>query len=283
MRIPRSLAVLAVLGVGVFAALLGRSRAERPDHSSPPSKSGNIVVTLCDGQTSAEIPGVREGQQPTHAQAQAVVDQLMAEWRQKNPDVHWEDTAQLAQANPPGQAAPAPAGIGHETAGGREGAAQGAEEAGQAERRGSTTPGEAAAGGATRGGAGGLPAAAQGDLQSGQTYGAFTQRDEKIWAAETEKFVQQGKAIFHDAQAVSSANAISCDMCHPDGSNTHPETYPKFQVQLGRVALLRDMINWCIQNPSRGKPMADDDPRLKAMEAYILAQRKGVALELGKH
>ncbi|MBK7859327.1 MAG: hypothetical protein IPJ65_12035 [Archangiaceae bacterium] len=72
-------------------------------------------------------------------------------------------------------------------------------------------------------------------------------------------------------------------MCHPDASNTHPETYPKYQVQLGRVALLRDMINWCIENPVRGSPLADDDPRMKAMEAYLYAQRKGVALEYGKH
>jgi len=43
-------------------------------------------------------------------------------------------------------------------------------------------------------------------------------------------------------------------MCHPDGANTHPETYPKFQTQLQRVALLRDMINWCIENPVKGKP-----------------------------
>jgi hypothetical protein len=27
--------------------------------------------------------------------------------------------------------------------------------------------------------------------------------------------------------------AVSCDMCHPDAANTHPETYPKFQPQLG--------------------------------------------------
>jgi len=49
------------------------------------------------------------------------------------------------------------------------------------------------------------------------------------------------------------------------------------------VALLRDMINWCIQNPTRGKPLPEDDPRLKAIEAYILAQRKGTPLEYGKH
>jgi hypothetical protein len=33
----------------------------------------------------------------------------------------------------------------------------------------------------------------------------------------------------------------------------------------------------------RGKPLADDDPKMKALEAYILAQRRGVALEYGKH
>ncbi|OJT22169.1 hypothetical protein BO221_24170 [Archangium sp. Cb G35] len=72
-------------------------------------------------------------------------------------------------------------------------------------------------------------------------------------------------------------------MCHPDAANTHPETYPKYQVQFGRVALLRDMINWCIENPVRGKPLADDDPKMKAMEAYIYSKRKGVPLEFGKH
>ena len=36
-------------------------------------------------------------------------------------------------------------------------------------------------------------------------------------------------------------------------------------------------------SPVRGKPLADDDPKMKAMEAYILAQRKGTALAYGKH
>jgi thiosulfate dehydrogenase len=61
--------------------------------------------------------------------------------------------------------------------------------------------------------------------------------------------VAEGKRIFHDAKALGGTIAVSCDMCHPDASNTHPETYPKFQVQFGRVALLRGMINCCIENP----------------------------------
>jgi thiosulfate dehydrogenase len=116
-----------------------------------------------------------------------------------------------------------------------------------------------------------------------QTYGNFTARDQAIWNASTQKLIDEGNRIFHDAKALGGTVGISCDMCHPNASNTHAETYPKYQVQLGRVALLRDMINWCIENPVRGKPFAEDDPRLKALEAYIISQRKGVPLDYGKH
>ena len=112
---------------------------------------------------------------------------------------------------------------------------------------------------------------------------AEIERDEAVWRASTDAFVADGNKIFHDVKALGGTIGVSCDMCHPDGSNTHAETYPKYQVQLGRVAMLRDMINWCIQNPARGKPLPDDDARLKAMEAYILAQRKGVPIDPGKH
>ncbi|MBI1354775.1 MAG: hypothetical protein GC160_10535 [Acidobacteria bacterium] len=76
---------------------------------------------------------------------------------------------------------------------------------------------------------------------------------------------------------------ISCDMCHPNGANTHAETYPKYQVQIQRVVLLRDMINWCLEHPTKAKPLADDDPRLRAMEAYIMAQRAGKTMAPNKH
>ena len=111
----------------------------------------------------------------------------------------------------------------------------------------------------------------------------FTARDQLLWKREQDKWVDEGYKLFHNNSALGGTIGVSCDMCHPNGTNTHPETYPKYQVQLGRVALLRDMINWCIENPVRGKPLAEDDPRTKAMEAYIYAQRKGVKLEYGKH
>jgi len=114
------------------------------------------------------------------------------------------------------------------------------------------------------------------------TYGTVTQQDVQVWKNETYKTAVYGSKVFHSGDELGSEIAVSCDMCHPRAANTHPESYPKFQPQLGRVALLRDMINWCIEHPVRGKVLAPDDPKMRALEAYIIAQRKGVPLDYGK-
>ena len=108
----------------------------------------------------------------------------------------------------------------------------------------------------------------------------FTEKDLQKWQAEFMNVVQSGEKLFHSALG---SNSVSCDMCHPHASNTHPETYPKFQKQIGSVVGLRDMINWCIENPLEGKPLALDDPKLIALEAYITWERRGKPLEPGKH
>jgi thiosulfate dehydrogenase len=116
----------------------------------------------------------------------------------------------------------------------------------------------------------------------GATYAQVTQHDVATWARETYKEAVEGSRIFHSTDELGSEIGIACDNCHPDAANTHPETYPKYQVQLGRVALLRDMINWCIEHPVKGDMLAPDSPKMRALEAYILAQRKGEPLAYGK-
>jgi cytochrome c len=235
--------VVAMVAVGGVAIA---DDTTRDKHALPASSNGNLVVGLCDGTTSAEVRGLKAGQTLTPAQARQVSDDLMNQWKKKNPaaGASWDRETRVAQNaphTPQTTAAPAP----------------------QPTADLLTTSGAKA--------------------QEGDTYGAFTKRDEQLWRASTQAFVDQGNKIFHDAKLVGGTIGVSCDMCHPNAANTHPETYPKYQVQLGRVAMLRDMINWCIENPARGKPLAEDDPRMKAMEAYIYAQRRGVALEYGKH
>jgi thiosulfate dehydrogenase len=113
------------------------------------------------------------------------------------------------------------------------------------------------------------------------SFGEPTPRELKIWQAELDKLVAEGDRLFHSDEL--GTNGVACAMCHPHASNTHPETYPKFQTQLKKVVLLRDMVNWCILNPLEGQELAADDARMHALEAYILARRAGTKLEAGKH
>ena len=109
----------------------------------------------------------------------------------------------------------------------------------------------------------------------------FSKEDLARWESEYMTVVQQGRKAFTDGKL--GANGVSCAQCHPNASNTHPETYPKFQQQLGKVVPIWEMINWCIRNPLEGKDLAADDPRMVALQAYILHERRGVKLEPGKH
>lgn len=119
--------------------------------------------------------------------------------------------------------------------------------------------------------------------QKPEQHSDFNARDREIWDREVAREIAYGNKLFHDDKELGSPEGVACAMCHPNASNTHPETYPKFQVQLRKTALLRDMINWCIENPLKGKKLAADDPKMRALEAYIYSQRKGVELEYGKH
>jgi len=119
-------------------------------------------------------------------------------------------------------------------------------------------------------------------IGSGSSNGdEFTKADLEKWTKEFMTVVKEGEKLFHSSKL--GKNTVSCDMCHPNGANTHPETYPKFQKQIGKVVALRDMINWCIQNPLEGDTLEADDPRMIALEAYITWERRGKPLAPGKH
>lgn len=110
----------------------------------------------------------------------------------------------------------------------------------------------------------------------------FTDADLKRWEQQYQDEVQKGRALWTSGTDLGT-NGVACAQCHPNAANTHPETYPKVQKQIGRVIRLWEMINWCIRNPLQGKPLAADDPKMVALESYVLWERRGVALAPGKH
>ena len=109
----------------------------------------------------------------------------------------------------------------------------------------------------------------------------FTKEDMERWEKEYLSVVNKGRTLWVSAEL--GTNGVACAQCHPNAADTHPETYPKFQQQLGKVIALREMINWCLQNPLEGTPLDLDDPDLVAIEAYVMFERRGVPLAPGKH
>ena len=111
--------------------------------------------------------------------------------------------------------------------------------------------------------------------------GEFTRKDLERWDQVFMTVVIEGEKFFHSSSLGN--NKVSCDQCHPNATNTHPETYPKFQQQIGKVVSLFEMVNWCIRNPLEGDPLAADDPKMVALLSYITYERRGVPLAPGKH
>ena len=108
-----------------------------------------------------------------------------------------------------------------------------------------------------------------------------------------EVFLEQvriGDLLFHgDAETEKtmgvqlSRTGMSCAMCHPFASDTHPHEFPKFQEQIGKFSTLRDMINWCIEKPNEGVKLDSDSDAMKALEAYVYWSNRGSKLDPGTH
>jgi thiosulfate dehydrogenase len=102
--------------------------------------------------------------------------------------------------------------------------------------------------------------------------------------------VRKGDLLFHGDEAMAkkmgvtlSTTGMACAMCHPMGADTHPQSFPKYQVQIEKFSTLRDMINWCIDKPNQGEKIESDSDAMKALEAYIYWSNTGSVLVPGRY
>ncbi len=95
------------------------------------------------------------------------------------------------------------------------------------------------------------------------------------------KVVDHGRDLWHGSLKSMSTNGLACGNCHPDAAASNPQTFPKYQNDLARVAPLRDMINWCINGPLAGKTLDPDSEDMVAMEAYAMYLYRGSTITPG--
>lgn len=103
-------------------------------------------------------------------------------------------------------------------------------------------------------------------------------------------WVRMGDLLWHgdgDAQKELGVNlsntGAACAMCHPHTADAHPQSYPKFQEQLGQFATFREMVNWCIEKPNQGVAIDPNGDAMKALEAYAYWSNRGSKLDPGRH
>lgn len=91
--------------------------------------------------------------------------------------------------------------------------------------------------------------------------------------------VHHGDDMWHGG--APQTNGLACGNCHPDGAAIGPQTFPKYQLDMGAVVPLRDMINWCIMVPLAGQALDPNGDDMKAMEAYAYYMSRGMPLNPG--
>jgi thiosulfate dehydrogenase len=100
-------------------------------------------------------------------------------------------------------------------------------------------------------------------------------------ARELQEMIVLGDKLWHGRDLPMSGNGQACNMCHADGSVTHPETFPKYKPQIGKVATVQEMIGWCIAIPNQGKPFNLGSKEMNALEAYMNWNNQGQIMKIG--
>lgn len=125
---------------------------------------------------------------------------------------------------------------------------------------------------------------------------AFAQKEEEKEmakpadpAAELAKSVENGKMLFSDTTLGTSG--MTCNSCHMEGGTKEGKMgdmvvpawdnlaakYPKYFGMAKKVMTLDQVVNWCIKEPLKGKPLAWDDQKLTDLTAYcasVKAEKK---------
>jgi cytochrome c peroxidase len=86
------------------------------------------------------------------------------------------------------------------------------------------------------------------------------------------KLKEMGEKLWNDAALGTSG--MTCGACHPAGAGLKKEPFPKYINMVDDIVTMDQMINFCMTNPMKGKPLAWNSQEMTALAAYITANSK---------
>jgi len=82
--------------------------------------------------------------------------------------------------------------------------------------------------------------------------------------------VAKGKALFNDPKFGNGTSGKSCNSCHPNGKGLEKAGDKKeFNIMGMKQNSLEEAVNFCIENPLKGKAIDTKSKQMKDIVAYI--------------
>ncbi len=66
----------------------------------------------------------------------------------------------------------------------------------------------------------------------------------------------------------------SCASCHPDGMLLSKRAYPRYIKMTGDILTLDQMINFCMKNPMKAKPLKWNSKEMTTLAHYVTMHSK---------
>ena len=105
------------------------------------------------------------------------------------------------------------------------------------------------------------------DMKAMPAGGATPIREKAI--KDPAKLASKGASLWGDASLGTSGN--SCSTCHPNGAGLKSTPWPKFISMADDTLTVDQMINFCMLNPMKAKPLEWNSQKMTALAAYVAA------------
>ncbi len=81
-----------------------------------------------------------------------------------------------------------------------------------------------------------------------------------------DKLLEMSEKLWNDKNLGKSG--MACATCHQDGKGLKKTAFPKYIKMADDILSLDQMINFCLSNPMKGKPLQWNSVELTALAAY---------------
>ena len=94
----------------------------------------------------------------------------------------------------------------------------------------------------------------------------------KAGIKDSAKLMEMGNKLWNDKKLGTSGAA--CATCHAEGKGLKKAPFPKYIKMADDILTLDQMINFCLLNPMKGKPLSGNSVEITALAAYAQANAK---------